>query len=146
VVDTLLGPEPNGQRAIYSDSGDDSTRSSEPSGWDGWHRIRADYAPPPVATVATRATPVGVIHDYRAAGVRQQSGRLGGGCWPGCHLQGFGPTGEGATGGTGLARQMPQAVMLDDGSRHASADRRTSGYDELAGHRPCTAPEPLLPR
>jgi hypothetical protein len=31
--------EPNGLCAIYSDNGDDSTRSTEPSGWDSWYKI-----------------------------------------------------------------------------------------------------------
>lgn len=110
-------------------------------------RLGLTDAPRPSRRWPLGLTPVGAINEYRAAGVRQESGRFGGGCWPGRHARGFGPTGEGATGGTGLARQMARAVVLDDSSRHAATtDRCTSGYDELAGHRPCTAPEPLLPR
>jgi hypothetical protein len=100
----------------------------------------------PVATAATRAHPRRAINDYRGrwpeAGARPpwrwllvwghsesraDRRRCADRPWP--------------------ARQMSQAVVLDDRSRHAAtADRCTSGYDELAGHRPCAAPEPLLPR
>jgi len=60
---------------------------------------------------------------------------------------GFGTADAGTPGGPGLARRIPQAIVLADGSHHAdTADRRTLNGDELAGHRTYAAPEPLLPR
>lgn len=49
-------------------------------------------------------------------------------------IPGLGPNRRSCADGPWPARQTSQAVVLDDSSRHAAtADRCTSGYDELAG-------------
>ena len=40
-LDTLALRPPNRSDGSHSDSEDDSTRSSQPSGWDGWYKIRS---------------------------------------------------------------------------------------------------------
>jgi hypothetical protein len=71
-VDTRLPQKPNRRGAIYSDRGDDSTRPSEPSGWDGWYEARPTEARRSVATAATRAHPVGSSTTTGALALTQQ--------------------------------------------------------------------------
>jgi hypothetical protein len=150
LADTRLRGEQNRRRAIYSDHGDDSTRPSKPSSWDGWHKMRPGRRTMPVPRVATGLTPAGHQRPRRALARGQEPGYLGGGCWS----AGRPPVsvGAGVLAGPGAGcpwwpRLRPQAVVPSDSSRHAATtDRCTSGYDELADQRPRATPEPLLPR
>jgi hypothetical protein len=155
-----MGRSQNGQCAIYSDDGDDSTGPSRPSCWDGWHKSggwlthhascdgrRPGYiwsgrqlrrqAPGPASSRAVKPALV-------TADARQEPGRLGRDRRLGDHPQASGRPTQVRSAGPGWRagyRRRSCSTMA-----RATPTRPIAGVlsgNELAGHRALRNPGAL---